>query len=100
MRLLVRLYDPQGGTVTIGGKPLSAYTLESLRRQVVTLSQFPLMLSGSLRRNFELVKADVTDEEIIAVLRRVGVWDALMHIRPEGPLDITVTQAAGTPRAG
>ena len=96
MRLLVRLYDPQGGTVTIGGKPLSAYTLESLRRQVVTLSQFPLMLSGSLRRNFELVKADVTDEEIIAVLRRVGVWDALMHIRPEGPLDITVTQAAGT----
>lgn len=96
MRLLVRLYDPQSGKVILGGQPLTSYTLDSLRRQVVTLSQFPLMLSGSLRRNFELVKAEVTDDEIIAVLRRVGVWDALLRIRPEGPLDITVTQAAGT----
>lgn len=96
MRLLVRLYDPQSGQVILGGQPLAGYTLDSLRRQVVTLSQFPLMLSGSLRRNFELVKADVTDDEIIAVLRRVGVWDALLRIRPEGPLEITVTQAAGT----
>lgn len=96
MRLLVRLYDPQSGKVILGGRPLASYTLDSLRRQVVTLSQFPLMLSGSLRRNFELVKADVTDDEIIGVLRRVGVWDALLRIRPEGPLEITVTQAAGT----
>ncbi|TDP47723.1 ATP-binding cassette domain-containing protein [Zavarzinia compransoris] len=96
MRLLVRLYDPQGGKVLLGGQALDSYTLDSLRRQVVTLSQFPLMLSGSLRRNFELVKAEVTDDEIIAVLRRVGVWDALLRIRPEGPLEITVTQAAGT----
>ncbi|MCW0182614.1 MAG: ABC transporter ATP-binding protein/permease [Zavarzinia sp.] len=96
MRLLVRLYDPQGGVVTIGGRPLTAYTLESLRRQVVTLSQFPLMLSGSLRKNFELVKPDVSDDEILAVLRRVGVLDALNRIRPEGVLDIPVTQAAGT----
>lgn len=96
MRLLVRLYDPQGGQVLLGGRPLAAYTLESLRRQVVTLSQFPLMLSGSLRKNFELVKPDVTDDEILAVLRRVGVLDALTRIRPEGVLDIPVTQAAGT----
>lgn len=96
MRLLVRLYEPQQGAVKIGGKPVGDYTLESLRRQVVTLSQFPLMLSGTLRQNFELVKADVTDGEIEAVLRRVGVWDALVNIRPEGPMEIIVTQAAGT----
>ncbi len=96
MRLLVRLYDPQGGKVLLGGRPLADYTLESLRRQVVTLSQFPLMLSGSLRKNFELVKADITDDEIVAGLIRVGVWEALVKIRPEGPLEIPVTQAAGT----
>jgi ABC-type multidrug transport system fused ATPase/permease subunit len=95
MRLLVRLYDPQTGEVRLGGQPVAAYTLESLRRQVVTLSQFPLMLLGSLRKNFELVKADITDDEIIAALRRVGVWDALVKIQPD-PLEIPVTQAAGT----
>lgn len=96
MRLLVRLYDPISGEVRLGGHKVQDYTLEALRRQVVTLSQFPLMLLGSLRKNFELVKADITDDEIIASLRRVGVWDALVKIQPEGPLDIPVTQAAGT----
>ncbi|RJF87274.1 ABC transporter ATP-binding protein [Oleomonas cavernae] len=95
MRLLVRLYDPQNGDVMLGGQPVAAYTLESLRRQVVTLSQFPLMLLGSLRKNFELVKADITDDEITAALRRVGVWDALVKIQGN-PLEIPVTQAAGT----
>ena len=35
IRLVQRLYDPQGGAIRLDGRPLPEYDLRSLRRRVV-----------------------------------------------------------------
>jgi ATP-binding cassette subfamily B protein len=49
--LLLRLYDPLSGCVTIDGGDLRDYTLESLRGQIGTVLQDALLFAASVREN-------------------------------------------------
>lgn len=95
-RLLLRLYEPQSGTVAVGGLPVGVLTIDSLRRQVVTISQFPLLVGSTIRSNFALADAAAADADCIAALRRVGLWPALEQIAPDDPLALPVSATAGT----
>jgi ATP-binding cassette subfamily B protein len=96
--LVMRLYDPQAGCIRIGAQDVRDVTLESLRRVVVRVSQFPLYITDTIRANFQLAKADATDEEIEAACRRTGFWSVLAE-RAKGdglsdPLDLSFTREA------
>jgi subfamily B ATP-binding cassette protein MsbA len=49
--LLPRFYDPQSGSVLLDGKPLSSYSLESLRRQIALVSQQVVLFNDTIARN-------------------------------------------------
>lgn len=66
-KLLIRLYDIEEGTIKIDGKPIEAYDLTELRRQVVYVSQDSYVFRDSLRNNLILGMEGISDEEILTV---------------------------------
>ena len=49
--LLLRLYDPVSGSISIGGTELANMDEHQLRRQIGTVSQEPVLFSSSIREN-------------------------------------------------
>jgi len=62
--LLLRLYEPQRGTIRIDGRDLAAYTRESLRREIGIVLQDTVLFGASIRENIAYGKLDATPEEI------------------------------------
>lgn len=86
-RLALRFNEPDAGNLEIGGYSPDTYTLESLRRHAVMMSQFPAWLHDTLRENMRIAKADASDEQIRAVCEQTGMWEILVNKMGAEPLD-------------
>jgi len=71
LSLLVRLFDPSSGEILLDGRPLSAITVASLRRQMAMMSQDTHLFAGSLREALMPTGEEVSDDRI---------WDALTFV--------------------
>jgi ATP-binding cassette subfamily B protein len=67
--LLLRLYDPEQGRITIDGKDVRAVTQESLRRQIGMVTQETAMFNRSARDNIAYGRPEASQEEIIAAAK-------------------------------
>lgn len=63
-KLLLRLYDVTGGTITIDGQDIAKTTQESVRRAIAFVPQDPSLFHRSLRDNIRYGRPDATDEEV------------------------------------
>jgi ABC-type multidrug transport system fused ATPase/permease subunit len=97
-RLALRFYDPQGGEIIIGGRPTTDFTLDSLRRHIVLMSQFPAFFYDTIRENFLIAKPTATDEEIRSLALQTPLWSVLEQNFGTDPLDRPF--AAGGPLSG
>ncbi len=75
VNLLPRFYDVVQGQITINGKDIRDYTLETLRDKIAVVFQDNFLFSGTLRDNILLGKEDATDEEINQALKIVYLDD-------------------------
>jgi len=89
---LFRLVELEAGRVLIGGQDIAFIGLTLLRRRVTIVPQDPLLFSGSLRRNLDVLHT-LNDEAILDGLARCGFADTLGSL-PEG-LDTTVAENGG-----
>lgn len=48
-KLLVGMYEPNAGTITVGNQNISEIELDCLRKHIVYVSQIPVLLSGTIR---------------------------------------------------
>jgi ATP-binding cassette, subfamily B, bacterial len=94
-KLALRFYDPQSGQILLGGHPSTDFTFDSIRQHAVMMSQFPVFFYGSLRDNLRMPKPEATDDELIALCRRTGIWDILSTKRPAITLDTELAAARG-----
>jgi putative ABC transport system ATP-binding protein len=53
LRLLNRLADPDGGTISFRDRPLDSYDPLALRREVSLVPQLPALLEGTVESNIE-----------------------------------------------
>ena len=60
LELLARVYDPQVGQVLIDGVPVTALTLEELRREIGFVPQESLLFSETIRENLTYGTEDVS----------------------------------------
>ncbi|SEF17500.1 ABC transporter ATP-binding protein [Jiangella alba] len=67
--LVLRLYDPTGGAVTIDGHDLRDLTLASVRGQVAVVLQESVLFATSVRENIRYGRPDATDAEVEAAAR-------------------------------
>jgi ATP-binding cassette subfamily B protein len=67
--LLLRLYDPEQGHITIDGHDLRQVTQESLRRQIGMVTQETAMFNRSARDNIAYGRPEASEDEIIAAAK-------------------------------
>jgi ATP-binding cassette subfamily B protein len=70
--LLLRLYDPSGGTIRIDGRDIRDYRVDSLRAQVGVVLQETLLFAATIRENIALGAASPGGERIESAARLAG----------------------------
>ena len=72
-RLLARLYDPGGGTVTVGGADLRQLAAQTLRANVAFVTQDVQLFSASVRDNLTMFSAEADDDALIGALEALDL---------------------------
>src|SRR5207248_11726717 len=63
-RLLLRLFDPQSGTVRVGGREIRTLDPEALRAQIAAVHQDTYLFHGTVEENLRLGKPGATQAEL------------------------------------
>jgi ATP-binding cassette subfamily B protein len=77
VNLLLRQWDPQSGTISIGGHALDKFPLADLQQLLAVVSQRSYIFNDTIRENIRMGKWDATDEEIEAAAAEAGLADFL-----------------------
>lgn len=75
LRLLVGLYPPTAGTITIAGVDIGQVEPVELRTRIALVNQEPRFMFGTLRDNLVMGAPYASDEELMAVAKMTGVSD-------------------------
>jgi ATP-binding cassette, subfamily B, bacterial len=73
LNLILRLYVPDEGRVTIDGVDIRRVTRESLRRSMAVVFQENMLFNMSIRENIRLGKEGATDEEVEQAARKAEI---------------------------
>jgi ABC-type multidrug transport system fused ATPase/permease subunit len=82
-QLVPRLYDPDEGAVLVDGRPVTEFTLASLRAQVSLVLQDTVLLSGTVAENIGYGIPDARMADIEAAARMANAHDFIATM-PEG----------------
>lgn len=83
VHLINRLYAHQQGQITIDGKAIDDYELNSLRKQIGFVLQDVFLFAGSIWDNLTLQDPNFSEEQVAAVCKAIGVYDFIMQL-PNG----------------
>jgi ATP-binding cassette subfamily B protein len=86
--LAARLYDPNEGTVRIGGQDIRDVTQESLHDVVGVVTQDAHLFHDTIRANLTYAKPEATELELIEACEAAQIWDLISSL-PDG-LDTVV----------
>ena len=75
LRLLLQLYQPQEGNISIGEVNLSNVNDRDIRDHIAMVEQEVFLFSGTIRDNVAFTKIDATEEEIIDVAKAAQAWE-------------------------
>lgn len=78
--LLYRFYDPQQGTITLGGHLLSDLPLAFLRKQMALVAQDTYLFHGTVADNLRLGKPDATADELVSAARVASAHDFVQSL--------------------
>jgi ATP-binding cassette subfamily B protein len=73
LSLIERFYDPQSGTIRLGGHDIRALDRAELRAAIGYVEQDAPVLAGSIRDNLILGAPNATDADCLAVLEEVNL---------------------------
>lgn len=77
---MLRLVELDSGSITIDGQDLCTLPREVIRSRIITIPQDSFILDGSIRLNMDPT-GRASDEEMVAALQRVKLWDILRRPR-------------------
>ena len=97
VNLLLGAYHPQQGSILVGNKPLETLSRESYYSHISVVSYNTYIFNETIRQNFMLAKADVTEDEIFTALKKVNLYDFIIE---NGGLDKVITEDAANISGG
>jgi len=65
VKLLLRLYEPTAGAITVDGVPTDELTWRSLRGTMGFVSQDVFLFQGTVRENLTYGRPDATDDDVV-----------------------------------
>lgn len=83
MKLLMRFYDVDGGSISVDGVDVRSYAREDLRRNFAMVLQDTWLFKGTVRENIRYGKADASDTDVEAAAR-AALADHFIRTLPGG----------------
>jgi len=80
LNLILRLYEPNEGKVTIDGVDIRRVTRDSLRRSMAVVFQENMLFNMSLRENIRLGKDGATDAEVEDAAKKAEIHRYIMTL--------------------
>jgi ATP-binding cassette, subfamily B, bacterial len=80
LNLILRLYVPDEGRLTIDGVDIRKVTRESLRKSMAVVFQENMLFNMSIRENIRLGKEGATDEEVEQAARKAEIHRYIMSL--------------------
>jgi ATP-binding cassette subfamily B protein len=77
--LLLRFYEFQKGSITINGRNIRDYTLDSLRKQFSLVLQEPVVFSGTVAENISLFNPEIDRQQIGQTLDYLDMRSHIEH---------------------
>ncbi len=81
--LIARFWDVDDGTVTIGGRNVQDYTLESLMDQISMVFQNVYLFADTIENNIKFGKPSASHEEVVEAAKKACCDDFIMTL-PDG----------------
>ena len=78
--LLLRLYEPQKGTVLVDGININDITQSSLRKQIAMVTQETALFNRSARDNILYGNPNATEKEVIRATRQAEAYDFILGL--------------------
>lgn len=77
---LLRLVETHGeGKMRIDGLDVCLLPRNFVRSRIITVPQDPMLIqTDSVRQNLDIAGANISDDDMVAVLDRVGLWKSLL----------------------
>ena len=83
VNLLLRLYNPSSGRITVDSVPLQEYSASSWRNRIGVVSQDAIIFNESIEENIRFGCEEFDYEKLVAIAKTAGVHDFVSHL-PEG----------------
>jgi ATP-binding cassette, subfamily B, bacterial len=83
LRLLLRFYDPQGGSVRLDGIDLRELDLDQLRSTIAIVPQEIVLFAGSVRDNIAYARSNASFDEVVHAATIAEAHDFIQHL-PNG----------------
>ncbi|SHI14822.1 ATP-binding cassette, subfamily B [Sporobacter termitidis DSM 10068] len=96
--LIARFWDVNEGTVTLGGKDVRAYKLDSLLQNISMVFQNVYLFNDTILSNIKFGKPDATMDEVVAAARKACCHDFITAL-PQG-YDTVIGEGGATISGG
>ncbi|VAX41625.1 Efflux ABC transporter, permease/ATP-binding protein [hydrothermal vent metagenome] len=83
MNLLLRLYDPDSGRITIDSRDIHDFTINSWRRRIAVVPQETTLFAGTIRENISFGQSDISEERVVEAAKLACADEFIMRM-PEG----------------
>ncbi len=80
VKLLLRFYDPDSGTILIDGQDITKVTQDSLRLNIGMVQQDSSLLHRSVRENILYGRPDASEEEMLAASRQAEAHEFILDL--------------------
>ena len=94
INLLMRFYDPQGGTIELDGVNTRNMTRADLRHSVGMVLQDTWLKAGTIRDNIAMGKPEATMEEVVAAAKQAHAHSFIKRL-PQG-YDTVIGESGGS----
>ena len=78
--LLIRLYDPEEGKITIDGVDVKKLAFEDLYKNIAVVSQETYLFMGTILENIRYARPDASFDEVVAAARAAGAHDFIVKL--------------------
>lgn len=96
--LLARFYDPQSGSISVGGHDLREFTCDSLLANISMVFQNVYLFHDTIRANICFGRPGASEEEMIEAAKKARCHDFIMAL-PQG-YDTVIGEGGGTLSGG
>ncbi|MDX6766981.1 MAG: ABC transporter ATP-binding protein [Candidatus Methylacidiphilales bacterium] len=97
-QLMIRLYDPSVGRITVDGVDLSRCRGADVRKSFGVVPQSPYFFQTTIRQNLLLIRPDADDDQLRRACEMANAWEFIAQL-PEG-LDARVGEAGANLSGG